>query len=121
MFSTEDVELLDPCVICYETEDEDGNLPVKSTEFLDNISCRCEYMVHSNCIRQWLITRPRTYPHYKVRCLLCSSTVEKKRSSKEKFMEFCTLSMEAKRQLCRYGAYMGGMTLLMLITFGGHH
>ena len=114
----EPVELVEPCIICYDSEDEHGNMPVASSDFLQTNLCNCEYMVHASCMRHWLAARPINLPSHQIRCLVCSSIVEKKRSVGDRLRECCRLSPAAKRELCRYAFYLGGVALFGTIAFG---
>ena len=119
MLSTEPVELVESCIICYDSEDEHGNMPVRSSDFLQTKQCSCEYMIHATCMRQWLATCSAGFPHHhQLRCLVCSSIVEKKQTMGEKLLEHCRLSPAVKRELCRYILYGGGVALFGLIVFG---
>ena len=122
MFSTEEtecVELLEPCVICYDSEDATGSLPVKSSLFLQTNLCRCKYMVHNSCMMHWLAARPRTPSYDFMYCLVCSSPVERKRTIMERVSDWCRMSDNAKRRVCRYTVYTGGAVLIAFFAFGG--
>ena len=100
MFET--VEILEPCIICYEKFDENNNKPFMSTKFVKNINCNCKYMVHESCMNIWLencIINTHRKSKLNIKCLICASPVHCITHKIENNDNI--LSLKAKQEICR--------------------
>ena len=117
MLEDTDTDTENICVICLEAEDEYNSPPYKCDELLIHDTCQCEYYVHDTCLRQWIINRPY---YDELKCLVCSSPVERRLSCYEIVLDKCTLSRAAKVLLCKYIFYLGGTVIFMSFLYGGN-
>ena len=113
---TENIELEQSCIICFENSDEYNVGVVQSQNLVKNIYCGCNYWIHETCFLQWLVTRPYSSD---LKCLVCSSAVERKRTFYESTRDACRLSRARQNQLCHYILCLSTIGILLLFLYGG--
>ena len=112
----EHVELVEPCIICFEEFDDGGAAPLCSSDIVVTRHCACNYMVHRTCWNRWrkqLLSRRRG-----LRCLVCSSAVERRRSRGETIAEFIETHEVQSVRACRYIVYLVCIAILFIVVCG---
>ncbi len=99
----------DPCVICFDTVDNNGNCCSKSTSLLV-ADCECSYAIHKTCLSEWMINRPTD----EVRCLICSSHAEPVLSCCERSID-CLRRARASQQSRKLFVCVGWIMIFLFI------
>ena len=114
--AVEHVELVEPCIICFEEFDDSGAAPLCSRDIVVARHCACNYMVHRACWDRWRDQRPSR--HRDLRCLVCSSVVERRRSRGEIIAEFIETHEVQSARACRYIVYVVCSAIFVVIMSG---
>ena len=114
--AVEHVELVEPCIICLEEFDDWGAAPLCSRDIVVARHCACNYTVHRTCWDRWRDQLPSR--HRGLRCLVCSSAVERRRSTGEIIAEFIETHEAQRLKACRYIVYFVCFAIFLIITSG---
>ena len=114
--AVEHVELVEPCIICFEVLDDRGAATVRSKDIVIAHECACDYTVHRACWERWRTQRPSR--HRGLRCLVCASPVERRRSRGEIIAEFIDAHEVQSAKACRYIVYVVGFVVFLIIMWG---
>lgn len=113
MSDSEHVELVEPCIICFEGHDDRGTPTVCSKDIVVARDCACDYAIHRTCWEHWMDQRPLR--HYGLRCLVCASPIERRRSRSEIIAEFIDAHEAQSAKACRYSVYLVGFIFFLII------
>ena len=112
------VEIPDPCIICFEDVDYAGAAPVCSHNVVISRDCACKYMIHRSCWEKWRVERPRRQKEKGIRCLVCASPVERRRSRGEIISEMLARHHVETSKVCRLFIYFLGIVTVIVIACG---
>jgi len=113
--AVEHVELVEPCIICFEEFDNEGAAGLYSRDIIVARNCACNYTLHRACWERWREQRPSR--RHGLRCLVCSSPVERRRSRGEIIAEFFETREVETAIVCKYIVYVVIFTLLIIIVY----
>ena len=111
--AVEHVELVEPCIICFEEFDDEGVAALRAKDIVVSRYCACKYMMHRTCWERWMYERPSRYNG--PRCLVCSSPVERRRSRSEIIAEFFGTYEVQSATICRFIIYIVGFAILLIV------
>ena len=114
--AVEHVELVEPCIICFEVLDDRGTATVCSKDIVIARECACDYTLHRSCWERWRAHRPLR--HHGLRCLVCASPIERRRSRGEVIAEFIDAHEAQSAKACRYTVYLVGFIIFLIIMLG---
>ena len=109
------VEYLEPCIICFDNIDENGNVTINSSNLLITLNCNCKYSVHRTCLNHWLQTRP--HQNMAIRCLVCGSEVERSRTVREQIYDYIEDRHISVNYAYRYLLYTIAAVIFCFIIF----
>lgn len=111
--AVEHVELVEPCIICFEEFDDEGIAALCSKDIVVSRQCACSYMMHRACWERWRNQRPTQY--HGMRCLVCSSPVERRRSRGEIISEFFGTYEVQSARICKFIVFVAGFAILLIV------
>lgn len=117
--AVEHVELVEPCIICLEEFDDGGAAPLCSRDIVVARHCACNYTVHRTCWDRWRNQLPSR--HRGLRCLVCSSAVERRRSRGEIIAEFLETHEAQSVRAFRYIVYAVGFIIFFIIMYAPYY
>ena len=117
--AVEHVELVEPCIICFEEFDDGGAAPICSRDIVIAHHCACSYMVHRTCWDHWRDQLPSR--HRGLRCLVCSSAIERRQSRGELIAEFIETHEVQSARACRYIVYSVCFAIFLIVMSGPYN
>jgi hypothetical protein len=95
--------------------DNEGAAGLYSRDIIVARNCACNYTLHRTCWERWRKQRPMR--HRGLRCLVCSSPVERRRSRGEIIAEFFETHEVQSAILCKYIVYVVVFMILFLVMY----